>query len=67
MAARQISDISVETVGGVMTAYHKAEYLIDSESDLEGIPTVAPGSVAYTADLTYIAMFDGTNWVQIGG
>ena len=32
------------------------------------IPTDVPvGSVAYTADLSYIALFDGENWVQIGG
>ena len=31
-------------------------------------PTDVPvGSVAYTADLAYMAMFDGTTWHQIGG
>lgn len=32
------------------------------------LPTNVPvGSVAYTADLSYMAIFDGTNWTQIGG
>lgn len=67
MAARQISDISVETEGGLTKSYAKSEWLIDSSSDTANIPKVAPGSVAYTADLTYMAMYDGTQWVQIGG
>ena len=46
---------------------HKTEWLIDSETDTADIPEVAPGSVAYTADLSYMAMWDGTDWVQIGG
>ena len=64
MAAKQISDISQEADG---TMRRKAEYLIDSESDLSSIPDVAPGSVAYTPDLSYMAMYDGDNWHQIGG
>ena len=46
---------------------HKTEWLIDTEADTSEIPEVAPGSVAYTADLSYMAMWDGTDWVQIGG
>lgn len=45
------------------------EILIDSSADLANVPTdTAPGSVAYTADMSYIAMKanDGT-WKQIGG
>ena len=31
-------------------------------------PTGFPaGTVAYTADLSYMAMYDGTTWTQIGG
>ena len=30
----------------------------------DGFPV---GSVAYTADLAYMAMYDGTTWHQIGG
>ena len=32
------------------------------------LPTNVPaGSVAYTADMSYVAMFDGTEWKQMGG
>ena len=67
MAARQINDISVETSGGITRSYAKSEWLIDTSSDTASIPKVAPGSVAYTADMSYMAMYDGTQWVQIGG
>lgn len=46
-----------------------ANYLVDSEADLEALPVhVAPGSVAYTADLTGMWQkgVDGT-WHAIGG
>ena len=46
-----------------------AQYLVDSEADLETLPDhVAPGSVAYTADLTSMWQkgVDGT-WHAIGG
>lgn len=41
------------------------EYLIADSSDL---PVVAePGSLAYTADMSYIAMMDESgNWQEIG-
>ena len=64
MAAKQISDISQEADG---TMRRKAEYLIDSEADIDSIPDVAPGSVAYTPDLSFMAMYDGDEWHQIGG
>ena len=67
MAARQITDTIREKDGNITTAYSKTEWMIDSSSDLSGIPKVAPGSVAYTADLSYMAMYDGTEWKQIGG
>lgn len=67
MAAKLIQDVIFEKVGNVTTGYHKCEYLVDSESDVADIPRVAPGSVAYTADLSYMAMYDGEDWVQIGG
>lgn len=68
MSAQQISDIFVETVQpGVLETYRKSEWLIDSSDDLSDIPQVAPGSVAYMPDLSYMAMYDGTQWIQIGG
>lgn len=48
------------------TKWHRQELLMTSADD--ELPTDVPvGSVAYTADLSYMAMFDGTEWVQIGG
>lgn len=62
MAATRVSTIAE----GTLETY-KTEWLIASSSDLADIPPVAPGSVAYTADLTYMAMFDGEAWQTIGG
>lgn len=47
--------------------YHKSEWIVSGASDLANIPAVAAGSVAYSADLSFIAMFDGTQWVTIKG
>ena len=47
---------------------NRAEVLIESSADLANLPeNLAPGSVAYTADMSYIAMkaIDGA-WKQIG-
>ena len=47
----------------------KREILIDAAGDLANIPAdTAPGSVAYTADMTlmYMKANDGT-WKRIGG
>lgn len=42
------------------------EYLIDAAEDVVDIEDAAPGSVAYTADMKYMAMKDRNgNWVQI--
>ena len=46
-----------------------AQYLVDSEDDLIDIPShVAPGSTAYTADMSHIwqKANDGT-WTSMGG
>ena len=63
MAVRQISDIA--EVNG--TLVRKAEFQIDGSEDLADIPLVAPGSVAYKADGSYVAVFNGEEWVQWGG
>lgn len=45
------------------------EFLIDSSADLADLPEdAAPGSVAYTANMGYMAMKDNSGqWQQIGG
>lgn len=42
-------------------------FLVDGSSDLAGLPECAPGSFAYTADMTFIAQYDGSEWVIIKG
>ena len=49
------------------SSFYKTEWLIESSTDLAEITHVAPGSIAYTADGSYFAMYDGTQWVQWGG
>ena len=66
MAARQISDIAIDP-RDEKTLLRKSEWLIDASTDTSDIPAVAPGSLAYTADLSYMAMYDGTQWHEIGG
>ena len=58
----------VKTAGGVQENADKAEVMIQSADDLEDLPEqLAPGSVAYKADMSLIYMkdVDGT-WTQIG-
>lgn len=47
----------------------KREILVDSEADLSDIPAyAAPGSVAYTADMSSMWMKDNAgDWQKIGG
>lgn len=45
----------------------RMEFLIGSTSDVSSIPECAPGSIAYTADLSVIAMYDGSEWAYIKG
>lgn len=45
----------------------RKEFLVTSAADVADIPECEAGSVAYTADFSYIAMYNGTEWVQIGG
>ncbi len=65
--ATQINNVAYVSSDGNLVGIPKAEYMIANEADLANIPEVAPGSVAYTADLTYMAMWDGTEWKKIGG
>lgn len=45
----------------------RREYMIKSSSVLASLPECVAGSVAYTADLTFMAQFDGDEWVTVGG
>lgn len=46
----------------------RQEYLIESVSDVQNLSVSVPtGSVAYTADLSNMYMFDGDEWIKIGG
>ena len=65
--ALQVNPTQYEVTNGVMHGYHKSEWLVTGADDVENIPKVAPGSLAYSADLTFVAMYDGTQWVTIKG
>ncbi len=59
----------IKSNDGVEEDREKCEILIESQSDLANVPeTAAPGSVAYTADMSaiYMKAING-NWTQIGG
>ena len=45
----------------------RREYMIKSTSVLASLSECVAGSVAYTADLTFMAQFDGDEWVTVGG
>lgn len=45
----------------------RREYMIKSSSVLASLPECVAGSVAYTADLAFMAQFDGDEWVTVGG
>lgn len=45
----------------------RLEFIVDSSSDLANLPECAPGSIAYSADMSVIAMYDGTQWAIIKG
>lgn len=45
----------------------RKEFLIGSTDDIENLPAADPGSIAYTADMVNMYMYDGTTWVKIGG
>lgn len=45
----------------------RREFLVDSAADTANLPKCDVGSIAYKADMSYIAMYDGETWVEIGG
>jgi len=46
----------------------RTEYMIESAADIAKLPVSAPGSLAYTADLSLIYQADlNGQWVEIGG
>lgn len=67
MSVTRVENLVTERNGDTLTIRQKREWIVDSASDVSSITNAAPGSVAYTADLSYMAMFDGTEWVTIGG
>lgn len=56
-------------IGGQANSANLNEYLIDNASDIANLPSIAaPGSTAYTADLTIIYMMDNHGvWKKVGG
>lgn len=67
MAFVQVKPVAVVRGDDEDKVVQLMEFIIGSSSDLTGLPDCAPGSLAYTADLSYRAQFDGTTWHQIGG
>lgn len=67
MAATQVLNTVLHYGESETTVLQKTEWIIGSSSDLTSIPDVAPGSVAYTADLTSMYIWDGTEWKAVGG
>ena len=67
MAVIQVQPAVITTEADGTRVLEKLEFLIGSSADLSSIPACAPGSVAYTADLSYMAMYNGTTWTKIGG
>lgn len=65
--AIQVNETQYVVSDGQMNGYPKSDWLVTSAADVANIPRVAPGSLAYTADLTFIAMYDGTEWKAIKG
>lgn len=67
MAYVQVKPVSVVRGDDGTTVLQLMEFIVGSSSDLASLPDCAPGSLAYTADLTYVAMWDGTQWTEIAG
>lgn len=62
----------IESEGTWVGEKHRATFLIDTAGDISDPPDensqLAPGSIAYTADLKSIYQKDRSgNWQQIGG
>lgn len=56
-------------VGGKANSANLNEYIIDSVADVANLPVnIAPGSTAYTADLSLIYIMDNHGvWTKVGG
>lgn len=67
MAFVRIKEAQYIHSDGGGTGLEKLEFLIDSGDDLTDLPDCLPGSVAYTADLLSMYMFNGSTWTRIGG
>lgn len=67
MSAKQVKELNTATTAAGEVSVGRTEWIVDSAADLAGLPPVGPGSVAYKADGSYIAIYDGTNWVQWTG
>ena len=68
MAVTQINDVAYVTdSNGKIVGVPKAEFMVDSESDLASIEDAAPGSIAYTAAFKSMWMLDATSgdWVKL--
>ena len=66
MAVTQVNPV-VGVRGEDNQGLQRMEFLVGSSSDLSSMPECAPGSIAYTADLSLVAMFDGSSWQIIKG
>ena len=66
MAFVQVKTAVVDRTDGTKVL-ELMEFIIGSESDLSGLPDCAPGSLAYTGDMSYVAMYDGTQWNTVKG
>ena len=60
--------VLIHSDGNWATKKNRDEWLISSTDELAELPdTVGPGSVAYTADMSYIGMMDEAGeWQEIG-
>lgn len=64
--------VKIESEGDWTDGKHRASFLLGSAADIYSPPAendkLAPGSIAYTADLTSMwQKNDGGQWVKVGG
>ena len=65
MAYVQVKPVTVDHEEGKILQL--LEFIVDSVDDLGDLPDCAPGSVAYTGDMSYVAMWDGSQWNTVKG